>query len=1186
MDDRGWFLERIGGIRDILDSPNSSFVRPQNRASGTDLKKRIDYLSDYEGLTPEEIAKDVGGNAENIRRYIAAKNPKQPSGLEKAESFAAGFAGRLGGGVARGVAREAATLLDLPGTENLIPGARNIEKKVQGGLRGFADEMDRREAANLLLEKDQSMVGKGQTTGTVAKGIFDTAAMVLPSAAVTKAVPVAGKASTATRIGQRVLAEGAGSLTAGGVEMLEDVGRGDKADPLRSLGVGLALDISTLGAGKLLGHIRKVSQAKKLISQAVDNGSVAQDALRPITDATRMLPDGSQSRIARISEIDSQLDEVRQGRVNITTYNKNLPNMEGTTPNVTTTPRQTQAGLPDRRTAAARRQGVMTPSNTTPVTSVDQLRALVKERDQLVNELDQITNPVVQTVEMSNVADNIEARAATTGNKTQAKLASDARGYVEHKAAVLDNGSRVEQMTPGTPRASTSPNTPAGTAVPRAQEALAEMAQSRMGWSRALFDLEATSNINLANQLDEAINLAETNWDEAVRIGLVEAPPPPGMLPSTMYEVVGQRLLADPRLGDRATRRGLFRQFISNSKVPEMSKQAGQLASGHAVRNADSPVNAIGDLLKERRKYDKLAVVTERESEALIEASMDLAEKRLALDGLEQGSEAFKKAADDWAYSKLTNDFLKNDLIEDSIPSIRSLVKQGRLVKSGLRGLETTASLAKSIKSTMDISSIGRQGWPTMTTHPTVWYRNTLKQFNEIGKAIKDPDALEMAVNADILTRTNSLNGLYKASGLKVYGAVPNYVEEAFPKSFRKVGNSWVGKAASRPFRASEVLFQAFQQRNRADLFDMMLKHAQDAGIDVTDVKFTKQVANRANVLTRSGGLPKELGKDTKKWLNITIYSPEMLSSNFALLGGHVATGAGGVSAGADAGSMWLRKQAAIDLMKMSVSGAGILAAAAYATGGKVDIDPRSSEFGKLKIGETRFDLTGGLTGLFTLGARIATLSTKSSNGEVYKLNDPDASPNDPNRRTALGVIQDFAGNKASPLAGMLLDLAEGRDFDGNRPTAGSIASGLSTPLIVGNIAEAASNPHAANILAITIAEVLGFGTNTYSMETAWSESDRKDVKAFKSSVPDTVFKRASAEYDDSFRSWYEAASNDPVWSRLDQKRRLQKVRSYREQLTKRIITDYGGLPENKTKTDADLQQEALLERLKKYEGR
>ena len=53
-------------------------------------------------------------------------------------------------------------------------------------------------------------------------------------------------------------------------------------------------------------------------------------------------------------------------------------------------------------------------------------------------------------------------------------------------------------------------------------------------------------------------------------------------------------------------------------------------------------------------------------------------------------------------------------------------------------------------------------------------------------------------------------------------------------------------------------------------------------------------------------------------------------------------------------------------------------------------LDPRSSDFGKVIIGRTRFDLTAGTASLITLGARLWTQETTTAQGRTKPMKTAD----------------------------------------------------------------------------------------------------------------------------------------------------------------------------------------------------
>ena len=152
---------------------------------------------------------------------------------------------------------------------------------------------------------------------------------------------------------------------------------------------------------------------------------------------------------------------------------------------------------------------------------------------------------------------------------------------------------------------------------------------------------------------------------------------------------------------------------------------------------------------------------------------------------------------------------------------------------------------------------------------------------------------------------------------------------------------------------------------------------------------------------------------------------------------------------GENMGSNFVRKQAAQNLLKMVGGTAAILMIAKALDPDSVDFDPRSANFGKIKVRNTRFDVTGGMGSIITLAARLITHSTKSSiTGKVKPLNEKDASGKPKFGATTMDeVFVDFLSNKASPAARVALDYGKGQTFEGEPPTLGQTARDLVTPL-------------------------------------------------------------------------------------------------------------------------------------------
>lgn len=369
---------------------------------------------------------------------------------------------------------------------------------------------------------------------------------------------------------------------------------------------------------------------------------------------------------------------------------------------------------------------------------------------------------------------------------------------------------------------------------------------------------------------------------------------------------------------------------------------------------------------------------------------------------------------------------------------------------TALRAVSSTGGLAKSLKASLDNSVIGRQGLKVLFTNPTVWLRNSAQSFVDLVKSFGGKEVMD-EVKAEVLSRPNALNGLYEKEKLAV-----GVVEEAFPTSLpeRVPG-------LGRFFKASQDAFTAFQYRTRADVFDRYIDIAQRANAD------TKGIGRVANSLTGRGTFGPR-AESAVTHLNNVFFSPRFLKSNIDLLTVHALD--------RDIGG-FARQQAALNMLKVVGGIASILAIAKAVNPDSVELDPRSADFGKIKVGATRFDVSGGMSSLVTLASRLITQSTKSSvSGNVSELNTGKfGAP------TGTDVLTSFFENKLAPLAAAVNDVAiRGTDFKGDKPTPSGVASNLFMPLPVTNYFELRDNPDAAPMLAALISDALGFGTNTY----------------------------------------------------------------------------------------------------------
>jgi len=377
-------------------------------------------------------------------------------------------------------------------------------------------------------------------------------------------------------------------------------------------------------------------------------------------------------------------------------------------------------------------------------------------------------------------------------------------------------------------------------------------------------------------------------------------------------------------------------------------------------------------------------------------------------------------------------------------------------VRNPVKIIEKIGGTAKSLKASFDLSTIFRQGWKVLWTSPTIWAKNSAKAFIDAAQTVGGKNVMD-AVNADILSRPNAMNGLYGKEKL----AISN-VEEDFPENI-------VAKVPviGRLYKASETGYTAFQYRTRADVFDKYVEIAKKSGADI------EGIGKLVNTLTGRGHLKKT--ESIANTMNAVFFAPRFVRSQFDFLTG--------MAFQKEVGS-FARKTAALNLVKVISGTAGVLAIANAVLPGSVEFDPRSSDFGKIRVGDTRFDVSGGMGSLITLAVRQLSGQIKSSSsGNIIPL-DSDAF----GAMTRWDVAWNFTEGKFSPAASLVKDLMKGKTFEGEKLTLQNEAMNLFVPLPISNYLELASNPNAANPVLASIADALGVGTNTYTPTSKFDE--------------------------------------------------------------------------------------------------
>lgn len=209
--------------------------------------------------------------------------------------------------------------------------------------------------------------------------------------------------------------------------------------------------------------------------------------------------------------------------------------------------------------------------------------------------------------------------------------------------------------------------------------------------------------------------------------------------------------------------------------------------------------------------------------------------------------------------------------------------------------------------------------------------------------------------------------------------------------------------------KATQRAYTGYLNKLRSDVFLAFKSQLQKEGYTGAELmREMKAFADFINIATGRGSLPKGL-EGAGAALSNAFFAPRYVASRVQVLGKTATLGYG------------MPPKARREFLKtMGIFiGLGTLTLTLAALGGAdVEDDPRSSDFGKIKVGNLRYDIWAGNQQLVVLLSRIATRETKrTGTGEIIPFWSGGW-----NSHTISSTISDFLENKYSPAMSMFAD--------------------------------------------------------------------------------------------------------------------------------------------------------------------
>ena len=319
-------------------------------------------------------------------------------------------------------------------------------------------------------------------------------------------------------------------------------------------------------------------------------------------------------------------------------------------------------------------------------------------------------------------------------------------------------------------------------------------------------------------------------------------------------------------------------------------------------------------------------------------------------------------------------------------------------------------NIPRSLQASIDLSAPFRQGLVLGAKNPRLFAR----EFGPMLKAFKSEGAYEdtMGVIAEMEHYPRMQKGKLALTDLEGSAASR---EDYFNSP---IAETLTGGKRS-PVRMSGRAYTAFLNKFRADAFNHYLRMAEDAGHDIDDELLLKSLATFINTATGRGSI--KAFEPAMNTLTTVFFSPRLIASRLQFFNPGRYVKAGPIGENQHPFVLAQNRKAARNLL----GGIGLTLALAEWAGADVVRDPRNSDFGKIKVGDTRIDITGGHQGYVVNAWRQYKGETVSSTtGEVKKLEGGFG------KRSRAAVEWDFAKNKLAPAARYVVGWQEDQNFD------------------------------------------------------------------------------------------------------------------------------------------------------------
>jgi hypothetical protein len=354
-----------------------------------------------------------------------------------------------------------------------------------------------------------------------------------------------------------------------------------------------------------------------------------------------------------------------------------------------------------------------------------------------------------------------------------------------------------------------------------------------------------------------------------------------------------------------------------------------------------------------------------------------------------------------------------------SVITPRSPIQPRSLLRRAGHAAVDLVQLPKT-KAGWDLSATGRQALPQILAHPSYFKQAMVEQV----KAFASEDAFNNFVGSikgrpdfDLMRES----GLYLSSA----GSGP---EEAFASGLVKKIPGVAGSERAYSAALDSVRVQAWDNYTAAVANNP----------NVTPQTYAA-ISELVNISTGRGIVPildrSALGKQFINALNVPFFSPRNMAGKFGLLS--PARLIHNAANPATRPVAWLQARDATRGLATLSTTLGL----AHVAGLDVGLNPFSDDFGKLRVGNAVYDLTGGEGMSVRYLAKMASSFREIEQGKPLKKG-----------QTPLDLTRHYLRSQLQPAAAASVDLYKGKNFAGQPVTGADVAADLVVPFVLDDL--------------------------------------------------------------------------------------------------------------------------------------